>query len=231
MWTRKELKEKAKSSIKPCYWKAVLASLILGIATGGSSGASAGNQAQQASSENSNMQEFFSNPIVIIGIIVGILVAIAVSLAIKVFAFNPLSVGGYKYFVDNSSDSEHPNDLGVLGFGFKNNYKNNVLVIFMTNLYIFLWTLLLIVPGVIKSYAYRMVPYILGDNPDISYKEALAMSEEMMMGQKWNAFVLDLSFILWHLLSGITLGIVGVFYVGPYVNFTNAELYLALKNN
>ena len=62
-----------------------------------------------------------------------------------------------------------------------------------------------------------MVPYILAENPDINTNEALARSEEMMMGNKWKSFVFDLSFIGWHLLSVITGGIVGIFWTFPYV--------------
>ena len=80
-------------------------------------------------------------------------------------------------------------------------------------------------PGIVKSYEYRMVPYILAENPGMNRSEAFAISKQMMNGQKWDVFVLDLSFIGWHLLSGITLGIVGIFWVNPYVQATNAELY------
>ena len=62
-----------------------------------------------------------------------------------------------------------------------------------------------------ESYEYKMIPYILAENPRISRKRAFEISKNMMDGEKWNAFVLDLSFIGWNLLSTITFGIVGVF--------------------
>lgn len=93
---------------------------------------------------------------------------------------------------------------------------------------IILWTLLLIIPGIIKSYAYRMVPYILADNPEISHKRAIEISNAMTYGQKFDIFVLDLSFIGWYILGALALGI-GVLFVNPYVNATEAELYLVLR--
>ena len=74
-----------------------------------------------------------------------------------------------------------------------------------------------------------MVPYLLADCPQMSRKDAFRISKEMMQGQKMDAFILDLSFIGWHLLSAVTCGLAEIFYVSPYVNATNAELFLALK--
>ena len=74
-----------------------------------------------------------------------------------------------------------------------------------------------------------MVPYILAENPNVEATEALKMSREMMQGNKWNAFVLDLSFLGWILLTICTCGILGIFYVNPYIYATDAELYQAIK--
>ena len=74
-----------------------------------------------------------------------------------------------------------------------------------------------------------MIPYILAENPEIDYKEAFHLSKEMMTGEKWNTFVLDLSFILWGILSIFTCMIASVFYVAPYIQHTNAELYAILR--
>ena len=96
---------------------------------------------------------------------------------------------------------------------------------FFYDVYIALWSLLLVVPGIIKSYEYRMVPYILAENPGMDSKQVFEISKRMMNGQKMETFILDLSFIGWALVAGITCGIAGVFYVAPYVNATNTELY------
>ena len=74
-----------------------------------------------------------------------------------------------------------------------------------------------------------MIPYILADNPDIDKAQAFKLSKQMMKGNKWRAFVLDLSFILWGILGFITLGVVNVLWVGPYKQLTDAALYEAFK--
>ena len=71
---------------------------------------------------------------------------------------------------------------------------------------------------------------ILAEQPDINYRDAIRISREMMDGEKMNTFVLDLSFILWGLLGAVTCGLGVVFYVKPYVEATNAELYVTLRN-
>ena len=75
-----------------------------------------------------------------------------------------------------------------------------------------------------------MVPYILGEQPDLDRERIFELSKTMMYGNKWKAFVLDLSFLGWYLLNGITLGILGIFYLNPYVEQTGAALYQTLKS-
>ena len=99
---------------------------------------------------------------------------------------------------------------------------------FLRGLYTFLWTLLLLIPGIIKSYAYRMVPYILADNPKMGADNAITLSRKMMDGNKFELFVLELSFLGWYLLGLLALG-VGILFVNPYYNATEAQLYLVLR--
>lgn len=101
-------------------------------------------------------------------------------------------------------------------------------VVFLQELFTFLWSLLLIIPGIIKSYAYSQAMYILADNPDIGAREALRRSEEMMMGYKLDLFLLDLSFIGWHLLALVTLGL-SYIYVTPYISTAKAGFYRTLS--
>ena len=100
---------------------------------------------------------------------------------------------------------------------------------FLRSLYIFLWSLLFIIPGIIKAYEYLMMPYILAENPEMETKEVFARSKEMMTGEKWRAFVLDLSFIGWKILGILTCCVLSVFFVSPYYYSTLAELYAVLK--
>lgn len=105
---------------------------------------------------------------------------------------------------------------------------NNFLAGLLVSLYTFLWTLLFIVPGVIKSLSYSMTYYILRDNPGMLASEAIKRSEEMMMGHKWQLFCIYFSFIGWFLLSILTCGIL-TFFVAPYLSQTTAEFYRYLN--
>ncbi|MCR5594474.1 MAG: DUF975 family protein [Lachnospiraceae bacterium] len=153
------------------------------------------------------------------------IIVFAIVMAINAFILNPLFVGGTRFFTKNLDE---PAVISNLGYAFDNNYKNIALTMFFRDLYIMLWTLLFIIPGIVKSYEYRMIPYLLAEDPTMTKDQAFAISKEMMTGNKWNAFVLDLSFIGWYLLGMITLGIVDIFYVSPYKKSTDAALYRKL---
>ena len=99
----------------------------------------------------------------------------------------------------------------------------------ITWFFTFAWSLLLVIPGIVKGYAYLMAPYILADNPCMSAREALAESKRMTNGHKFDLFVLSLSFIGWFLLIPITLGLIMIWLV-PYTNATLANYYLAMKD-
>lgn len=158
-------------------------------------------------------------------IIIFILIMTAVIL-MDVFICNPVEVGCKRYFLRNLNEKAQ---VGNIGYAFDNNYKNITKTMFFRDLYTVLWTLLLIIPGIVKSYEYQMIPYLLAENPQMTKEQAFAESKRMMTGQKWRAFVLDLSFIGWNILSALTLGILGIFYVQPYMDATHAALYEALR--
>lgn len=92
------------------------------------------------------------------------------------------------------------------------------------NIFTFLWTLLFIIPGLIKSYAYSMAGFILTENPEMTAKEAMEVSQKMMRGNKWRLFCLNLSFIGWNILGVLSLGI-GMLWVNPYHNAAVAAFY------
>ena len=166
----------------------------------------------------------------VVGAVVFLIIVIALLLrgVLKIFVLNPLEAGCRNFLLRNATGES---DLGDIGFGFTPDYWRNVKTLFLRDLFRFLWGLLLIVPGIIKSYSYRMAPYILADRPELSGTEVLTLSRQMMDGHKWKTFVLDLSFIGWRILSALTLGMLGLFYVNPYRQCTNAELYRELKNS
>ena len=149
-----------------------------------------------------------------------------ISCLLRLLVFNPLEIGCRGFFTVNS---DAPAELSEIKTGF-NPFGRNIGAMFLRDLFIVLWSLLFVVPGIIKAYSYRMVPYILAEDPEISGRDAITLSRQMMDGQKWNTFVLDLSFIGWDLLSAVTGGLLGLFYVNPYKHATGAELYQVLKN-
>ncbi|MGN0476827.1 MAG: DUF975 family protein, partial [Ruminococcus sp.] len=98
----------------------------------------------------------------------------------------------------------------------------------LLDVYTILW-MFAIVGGVIKSYSYILVPYIVAENPDISPNEAITLSRKMMKGHKWERFLLQLSFIGWDILGVLTFGILNVFYVNPYKESVYCEYYVRLR--
>jgi len=237
MWNRKMIKTRAKAVLKISYWKAFLVSLVI-VFVGGNFG---GSSNWKFGSDNSGkMANNFQGPgpdfgvdmlpqlqHIILIVLIFLLVMLLI-LVFRIFLGYPLEVGGRRYFI-RSTQSDF--DMNNLGFAFgKPQYFAVVKSMLWRSFINFLWFLLLIIPGIIKAYAYRMVPYILADNPEIGYKRALELSTQMTDGQKFDMFVLDLSFIGWYLLGVLAL-FVGVFFVLPYQNATEAELYLILRQN
>lgn len=167
--------------------------------------------------------------VVVIVIIVTIIVLIAVAIGILFDAFliNPIEIGCAKFFYKNLNE---PANVSNVTCGFDYGYKNNVKIMLWRDVYTFLWSLLFIIPGIVKGYEYKMIPYLLADNPEMTKEEAFAESKRMMDGQKWRAFVLDLSFIGWDLLSALfTMGLLSIFFVAPYKRSAQAALYDALR--
>ena len=231
MWSRKELKDKAKAVLREIYWSAFGVSIVLALVGGNHSFGGGGNgggsnyrNSRDSIYLNINSYEFINWRLIATWIIVLILLAIA----FRIFIGYSLEVGGRRFFVKSA---QYKDNKKCFSFGFDGqNYMKIVETMLLRSVFTFLWTLLLIIPGIIKSYAYRMVPYILADNPNIGAMEAITLSNEMTMGHKFDMFVLDLSFIGWYFLGSLALGI-GVFFVMPYENATNAELYLVLRKN
>lgn len=225
MWNRQEIKEKGKNIFKANYWKAVGASLVMLFLNG----AFNSSRANKAKEDFSQVEQSFSLDqmmMFVTGVLFVWLFAIVLAILFSVFLKNPLKIGTTRMILNLKDNKAEFSDILSV---FRNSYTNVVLIVFLKDLFIGLWTLLLIVPGIIKSYEYRMVDYILAENPEISREEAFARSREMMDGNKWDAFVFDLSFLGWHILGMITFGLVEIFYAAPYHFTSNAELYETLK--
>ncbi len=98
----------------------------------------------------------------------------------------------------------------------------------LMGIFTLLWSLLFVIPGIIASFRYSMTYFIIADNPEISGLDAIKKSKQMMIGHKWELFVLFLSFFWWYVLCGITFGIAAI-YVVPYINATLVNYYEKLK--
>ncbi len=119
-------------------------------------------------------------------------------------------------------------ELETMFEGFKECFTGSFLLSLLMGIFTFLWSLLFVVPGIIKAYAYAMAPYILQDDPNKDWKQCMDESQEMMKGNKWQLFCLDLSFIGW-MLVGLLCCCVGVIFVYPYMMTARANFYMALK--
>jgi uncharacterized membrane protein len=164
--------------------------------------------------------------IILVVATIAALVLFAFGFALQALLFNPLELGCKRFFRKNLDE---PANLSNVAYAFDHNYKNIVKVMFLRSIYTFLWSLLFVIPGIVKSYEYRLIPYILSENPDMKSEEAFALRKQLMTGNKWKAFVYDFSFIGWQILSALTCGIVGIFYVDPYKYSSDAALYEAIR--
>lgn len=230
MWTRKDIKSRAWENLRVSYWKAFLISLVIAIVGGNGGGGfnfnwnTGGHGTSPTGMPGADM---FSTALIAF-IIGAVCVALLLFLAFGIFIGYPLEVGGRRYFIEAE---QYRFDMNHLGYIFnKARYIDVVKAMFWRAFLNFLWYLLLIIPGIIMAYAYRMVPYILADNPNIGYKRAVELSTRMTSGHKWGIFVLDLSFIGWAILGVLAL-FIGILFVFPYINATNAELYLILRQS
>ena len=220
MWNRAELKMRGNMAFKKNYVSAVVVALLMGIF-----GTVSGESSARRVSENSDI---YRGNLFNVGMITGLLAGIAtvvilIVLVAKVFVGNLLKMGGYRFFILNQTAQP---GIGTLLDGFRSgHYVNIVLTMFLRDLFTALWSLLLVVPGIVKHYEYLMVPYIIAENPAMDYKEAFQISKQMMDGEKMEAFIMDLSFLGWYLLSAVTCGLLAIFYVNPYVQASFAEMY------
>lgn len=246
MWIREELKMRAKIAFRRNYWSAVLVAFVLTLIGGGAYSGARRVYNQASGNDSYSYTDFWDNSYgyeygygyddyydpgftrlvdstfaVVFSAVMGIVMIVGIFFSI--FIGNPLRVGGNRFFIMNQT--EQPS-AKTLGYAFTSGNVGNVIVtMFLMDLYIVLWSMLFVIPGIVKAYEYLMVPYILAENPGMDRSEVFMISKRMMDGHKWDAFVLQLSFIGWNILSAMTAGILGIFYVEPYFQATMAELY------
>ena len=227
MWNRQELKAKGNMNMKKNYWNSVLVAFIYSLFISASSYSVSNSRKNIDEGELQNVTQDSEA----LGIFLMVLGAVAVFMLVlyivKILVLNPLNVGCNRFFLVNQDDKAAVNELG---YGFKNNYGHSVVTILLMDILIGLGCILFIIPGIILTYSYRMVPYILAEEPQLGVVDVLKKSRAMMQGNKWSTFVFDLSFLGWFLLSIVTCGILSLFYVNPYYLNAKAALYQAIRD-
>lgn len=159
--------------------------------------------------------------------IMGPKLAVVPNLLLTCLVTLPLSYGFVICFLNFLREGGQDIPFETLFSGFKD-YKRIVSTLLLMTIYIALWSLLLLIPGIIKAYSYVMTPFILKDHPEMSNNEAIELSMSMMEGHKMDYFILQLSFIGWCLLTILTLGI-GLLWVEPWMETAQAAFYEDLK--
>lgn len=151
-----------------------------------------------------------------------------ISLGVAAFILVPSLVIGLNFFsvAMYRGDATSLEDIFREGF---DNFGRKLGGYLWMELFVYLWSLLFVIPGIIKAISYALTPYILADCKNVRATDALKLSMRMMEGHKWEYFVLGLSFIGWMLLTSLTCGLLYVFYVGPYMNNTFAGYYAERK--
>lgn len=164
-------------------------------------------------------------------IIIGILNSVLSGFIVGILAALPLTMGLYAMYLNMYKDNEW--SVGDIFSSFRNGmdyYLNSFLLLFVNSIFIFLWSLLFVIPGIIKTFSYSMSPYILIDNPVMTAGEARRKSIEIMKGNKWKLFCLQFSFIGWILLSILTFGILFLWVI-PAMEMSKIAFYKEISGN
>lgn len=282
MWTRKEIKTKAKKNLKRNYWLMIAVCFVLAFVCGEHS-ASVSSMSQKTEKQTENVSDDVVYSATdggnwgVVSDVVGseqeqketktdvtiqslfnqfteehsmlfdamgaagatvksdwaaaiILLAAAVgSTLFTCCIIWPVLIGGKRYYLDVSEGLEGLK-VNILGCIFRKGiYRNTIKIMFFKWLKLTLWWFT-IIGGFIKYYEYSVIPFILAENPRLTNKEAFALAHDMMVGNKWKLFKLDVSFIGWLILSMATFGLVAIFFVNPYQALTVTEAYVAIRD-
>jgi len=236
MWDRVSFKATAKANFKASYWPFIAVSVLYTLLFSDLASVSIDVSAEveeliyltqvygiETGQDALYMLQYTINllaPYAISSTILGYAIALLVA--------KPYEVGASRFYLENTTFHFAP--FSRVAMGFKANFGNVVLTQFLRNLFIFLWSLLFIIPGIVRSYGYFAVPFILAENPNMDHRRVLDLSRQMTRGYKGEIFVTDLSFLGWHLLSVFTFGILSIFYVNPYYYATRAEIYRFIRS-
>ncbi len=162
------------------------------------------------------------------GMSLAVILSSIFSLLLSVLIICTFKAGGIRYFL--KSRKNNPTDFKEVFQNFKDKTFLNIgKISFCKFGFTYLWSLLFVIPGIIKSYEYWAIDYIVATRPDIERQEVFKLSKALMDGHKWDLFVLQLSFFGWNILNGFTSGILGIFYVSPYQQATYVEFFSDIR--
>ncbi len=231
-----EIKQRAKNALQGKWGIAVIAALVASIFGADQSGSVNFNfdfEDMDFSAFEDTELEMLSQEIIafieqywpiLLASIAGF-AALGFVLSIVTFCLGSIVGVGYQKFNLDLIDGNNAT-MGTL-FSYFKHWKNAIVTNLLTTLYVFLWSLLCLIPGIIAGYKYALVPFILAEDPEIEPNEALNKSKHLMEGHKMELFLLYLSFIGWHMLSILTCGI-GYIWLTPYINASVAEFYRSI---
>ena len=255
MWSIRDMKERGWSWVRTMFGPAYLACLISFALNG--LGNRQLNPLLSAGTANSWMDRLqMAGPVQMFFLLLSfsamaMLIGIG-SLLFKFCILNPVEAGVCRYFL-LSREQGQPAELKTVFYAFTcGSYWNVIKILFLRDLYTFLWTLLLVIPGIYKGLEYTMIPWLLAEQPALDSREVFSRTREMMDGNRMQVFLLSLSFIGWYLLAAIAAGLLGmplkllpfseiVFLSGwldglmgllvhTYENASMTELYLYLQS-
>jgi len=143
--------------------------------------------------------------------------------ALAMLVLGPLACGVNACYLKNARDHKKI-EVENMFAGFKVDFGGTFLLGFMMDLFVVLWSMLFVIPGIIKAYSYSMSYFIKADHSEYTWKQCIDESRKLMKGHKMELFIQDVSFIGWVLIGSVCFG-VGFFWVDAYINSTKAEFY------
>lgn len=218
-----EIRHYAYERLRGKWGIAILVSLVAGFLGAIETSAPSFNFSISNSSGNTSSTQLANEQVVIFIIIfvVAFILIMASAIALSILVGHVVNVGYSSFLLNVVDENEHKFTDVFSGF---RRYKSVVLVGLRTYITIFLWSLLFVIPGIIASYDYAIVPFLQVDHPEYSPKECMEKSKFIMNGNRWRLFCLEFSFIGWHFLAGFTCG-VGNVWLTPYIQTARAVFY------
>jgi uncharacterized membrane protein len=233
MYRAKDFRAQARAALKGNWGIAVLTGLIallLGADTDGNAFRLEGtfNFSKSFSTDSTGTITLFQNvelpdslAAIILALSAGIVVVATVLAILYILIGGALTLGYARYNL-NLIDRTDPQFKDL--FSEFDRFGDGLCMRILLTIYTFLWSLLLVIPGIIATYSYSMTPYIMIEHPEIGVNEAIRRSKQLMKGNKWRLFCLQLSFIGWYFLASLFFGI-GYLWVNPYTESAKAAFY------